>query len=113
MRKKILIPALFALTLPGWAQEKTLPYTQEDRDRLMRAENKTDNLKEGLTEIKQEISRSYSEIKQEISKSDDDLKGQLNMLFTASIGITFVLLSALLWDRRSAIAPQTGGNQIP
>jgi tetrahydromethanopterin S-methyltransferase subunit G len=107
MKKVVIIVALLMLTFPGSAQEKTLPYTLDDRERLIRVEGEVKNLNTGLTEIKQQMAQSNAEIKQQITQSNADIKQQINTLFGACIALIGVLLAVIFWDRRAAMQPQT------
>jgi hypothetical protein len=68
---------------------KEVPFTQEDRDRLIRVETRLD---EGLKAVNQRI---------------DDLRDLLYVV----IGGMLALIGFVLWDRRTALAPAIRKNK--
>jgi cell division protein ZapA (FtsZ GTPase activity inhibitor) len=84
----ITVLALLAITNLSFAA-KEVPFTLEDRDRLIRVETKVD---EGLKAVHQRI---------------DSIE---NLLYVVIAGI-FVLIGFVIWDRRSALAPAIRKNK--
>ena len=90
----ILITTFIILCVPTVSFAKAIPFTQDDRDRLIRLETK---LEEGLKATNQRI---------------DDLNRRIDGLQTFMLwgfGILFggmgILIGFVIWDRRTALAP--------
>ncbi|MBC8109836.1 MAG: hypothetical protein H7Y04_02115 [Verrucomicrobia bacterium] len=82
-----------------------MPYTLDDREKLIRVEGEVKNLNTGLAEIKQQMAQSNADIKQQMAQSNADIKQQANTLFGACIALIGVLLAVIFWDRRSEMQP--------
>jgi cytochrome b subunit of formate dehydrogenase len=89
VKKISVIFILFMSSIAGFAQDKTLPYTLDDRERLIRLEGKTENLEKKL------------------DAGFSDLKQQINILFGACMALIIALIGFIFWDRRTAMQPQT------
>ncbi|MBF0344145.1 MAG: hypothetical protein HQL06_07930 [Nitrospirae bacterium] len=112
------------------SEARDVPYTQEDRDRIIRLEEgqKTTNLRidEGLKAVNQRIDGLESSLNKRIDGVDkriDDMRADINgfkvdmnrrfdQMFTLTLwgfGVLFggmgLLLGFVLWDRRTALAP--------
>jgi len=90
----IVITTFIILCAPTVSFAKAIPFTQDDRDRLIRLETK---LEEGLKATNQRI---------------DDLNRRIDGLQTFMLwgfGILFggmgILIGFVIWDRRTALAP--------
>ncbi|MBC8110392.1 MAG: hypothetical protein H7Y04_04965 [Verrucomicrobia bacterium] len=103
MKKTIVVFVFFILSISGFAQDKTLPYTLEDRERLIRVESKTENLEDKVENLEKKVDAGFARVDAGFS----DLKQQINTLFGACIGLIGVLLVIIFWDRRAAMQPQT------
>lgn len=84
----ITILALLAITNLSFAA-KEVPFTLEDRDRLIRLETKVNGL----------------------DKRIDGLQGLIHILIGAVIAQTIGIVGFVLWDRRSALAPAIRKNK--
>ncbi len=100
MRKFILL--LFCANL--FAQSKEIPFTLEDRDRLIRIEAKLEEMEKRFEQIDkrfEEINRRFEEINRRFE--------QLTQLFigivAAFAGIVAVTIGFAIWDRRTALSP--------
>jgi len=90
----VLITTFIILCAPTVSFAKAIPFTQDDRDRLIRLETKVD---EGFKATNQRI---------------DDLNRRIDGLQTFMLwgfGILFggmgILIGFVIWDRRTALAP--------
>ncbi|MBI4688874.1 MAG: hypothetical protein HY754_01160 [Nitrospirae bacterium] len=92
MKKFIAISILFtALLIASFAFAKEIPYTQEDRDRLIRVETKLDAMEK----------RFDSEIKQ----LREDMNSQFNRLAAIFTALVVFTLGFAIWDRRTMVRP--------
>jgi cytochrome b subunit of formate dehydrogenase len=85
----LLLAAIFAFSV---CYAKEVPFTLEDRDRLIR-------LEEGQKALNQRID--------EQSKRIDDLKDLIYIVIGAIIAQTIGVVGFVIWDRRTAITPVT------
>jgi tetrahydromethanopterin S-methyltransferase subunit G len=90
MKTTIIITILALLTITNLSfASKEVPFTLEDRDRLIRLETKVDGL----------------------DKRIDGLQGLMHILIGAVIAQTIGIVGFVLWDRRSALAPAIRKNK--
>jgi predicted PurR-regulated permease PerM len=87
---------------------KDIPFTQEDRDRLIRLETKIEAIDQRIGSVEQNVNQRIDDMNQRI----DDLRGEMNDLKTFMLwgfGILFggmaVLMTVVIWDRRTALSP--------
>ena len=89
----IVLGVVFFRSGPAaWGQE--VPYTLEDRDRLIRVEAT-------LKEFKESVDKRIDSVDKRIERLETVMMGGFGLLFTSMIG----LVGFVLWDRRSALAP--------
>jgi len=93
----IVITTFIILCAPTVSFPKAIPFTQDDRDRLIR-------LEEGQKALNQRID--------DLNKRIDDLNRRIDGLQTFMLwgfGILFggmgILIGFVIWDRRTALAP--------
>jgi len=93
----VLIITFIILCAPTVSFAKAIPFTQDDRDRLIR-------LEEGQKALNQRID--------DLNKRIDDLNKRIDGLQTFMLwgfGILFggmgILIGFVIWDRRTALAP--------
>ena len=71
-----------------------MPYTLEDRDRLIRVEAT-------LKEFKESVDKRIDSVDKRVERLETVMMGGFGLLFTSMIG----LVGFVLWDRRTALAP--------
>ncbi|ACI20242.1 MULTISPECIES: hypothetical protein [Thermodesulfovibrio] len=91
----IIILSIFILgTSVSFAKE--IPFTQEDRERLIRVE-------EGLKAVNQRIDS--------LDKRIDDLKNLMYILISVIFAQTIGVVGFVIWDRRTALQPAIRKNK--
>ncbi len=106
--KKYILLLFFVSLLKINADSKVIPYTMDDRDRMMRLEVK---LEEGLKTIDAKFDAINSKFDAESKKSDARFEAlQRQIDFTNNLILTLIagLLGSIIymwWDRRAANAP--------
>lgn len=90
----LIILVIVARTGSAWGKE--VPYTLEDRDRLIRVEAKIE-----------QIDKRFEQIDRRIERLENVMMWGFGLLFTTMIG----LVGFVLWDRRSALAPAIRKNK--
>ncbi len=104
MKKRVLIGIVwvwgfFGSGPPAWAEE--VPYTLEDRDRLIRVEATLREFKESVDKRIESVDRRIDSVDKRIERLETVMMGGFGLLFTSMIG----LVGFVLWDRRTALAP--------
>jgi hypothetical protein len=104
IKRFILLTIGMLIVASSISYAKEIPYTQEDRDRLIRVETKLD---EGLKAVNQRIDEGHKAVNQRI----DDLRDEMRDMKTFMLwgfGILFggmgILIGFVIWDRRTALA---------
>jgi len=94
--------ALFVIVLimsaVSTVHAKEISFSQDDRDRLVRVEIKVEEGQKG-------IQRQVDDLKTSNQKQFDDLRAFLFWGFGILFGGMGMLISFVLWDRRTALAP--------
>jgi len=85
------------------AQSNEIPFTQEDRDRLIRLEDQSKTLDNRI--IRLEVQIEY------IERQLDDIKAFMLWGFGILFGGMGILIGFVLWDRRTTLAPVIKENQ--
>ncbi len=94
--KRVLILIIILLNSVTLSLAKEIPFTQDDRDRLIR-------LEEGLKAVNQRIDS--------LDKRIDGLQGLMYVVIGAVIAQTIGIVGFVLWDRRTALAPAIRKNK--
>ncbi len=109
MHRSYFIPVIIlTLILTSLGYGKDIPFTQEDRDRLIRLETKIEAIDQRIGSVEQNVNLRINDVNQRI----DDLRGEMNDLKTFMLwgfGILFggmaLLITVVIWDRRTALSP--------
>jgi hypothetical protein len=101
MKAVISLTILAILTMTGLSfASKEVPYTLDDRDRLIRVETR-------LTEMERRFDSRFDAMDKRI----DGLQGLMYVVIGAVIAQTIGIVGFVLWDRRSALAPAIRKNK--
>ena len=95
--KKLIIAFLVFLFLPAqtlWAQEKSLSYSQSDRDRMVRVE----------TQI-QALDKRIDDVHLQINRLEDKFDSYFMWGFGLVLMSIFGLIGFVIYDRRTTLAP--------
>lgn len=98
--KRILTTILFAFTLSvpdNGTYAKDIPYTQEDRDRLIRVETKL----EAIDKRFDAIDRRFDDM----NKRFEDMNAQANRMSAIFTALVVAVIGFALWDRRTMVRP--------
>lgn len=107
-RIKIYLLALtiFLTVMDAWA--KDVPYTLEDRDRLIRMETSLKEFKESVDKHFEQIDKRFEQVDKRFEQVDRRIERVesvmmwgFGLLFTTMVG----MVGFVLWDRRTAVAP--------
>jgi Mg2+ and Co2+ transporter CorA len=99
MKRVIAISILFTvLFIASFAFANGIPYTQEDRDRLVRVEAKLEAMEKRFDSLEKQFD---SEIKQ----LREDMNSQFNRLAAIFTALVVFTLGFAIWDRRTMVRP--------
>jgi hypothetical protein len=107
MRKILRITVLFLILLPSFvrAETKEIPFTLDDRDRIIRTEQNLESLR---TEMKTRFDGVKSEMNTRFENMDKRFDQLFNFLW-AIIGIFSTMMISVFgfafWDRKLSLAP--------
>ncbi len=96
MRLVALILMLFVIALA-----KEVPFTQEDRDRIIRLEEGQKYLQKQIDDLKKQI----DDLKKDTQRQFDELRTFLYWGFGILFGGMGILIGFVIWDRRTAVEP--------
>jgi hypothetical protein len=99
---KLLLFLLFVFLLhKGYSQSTSVPFTLEDRDRIMRTEQE-------IKSLRNEINIRFENQQQQINDLKESIK-DIKVMLLWGFGILFSLflfmLGFIIWDRRTALNP--------
>lgn len=98
----IIILVVLSISL-SFSQEKevVIPYTQADRDRLVRVEKRLDNVEKSLEALRVDVKDGQAALRKEMQDGQAELRNLIYSIF----GLIGVLVALVIWDRRTAIKP--------
>jgi len=106
----IFIIILIALT--GFSQSREVPYTLDDRDRLIRTEEKVESLHNEIVSLRNEMDARFESVNKSINERFDSQQRQIDDLktiyfwgFGIMITLMMFILGYMIWDRRTAFTP--------
>lgn len=117
MKTLYKIILFFLLTMPfvAIAENKEIPFTLDDRDRIIRTEQKVESLKtemnqrfEGVNQRFESVNQRFESVNQRFDAMDKRFDQLFNFLW-AFIGIFTAMMVAVFgfafWDRKLSLAP--------
>ena len=87
------------IVMNAWA--KDVPYTLEDRDRLIKIETSLREFKESVDQRFEQVDKRFEQVDRRIERLESVIIWGFGLLFTSMMG----LMGFVLWDRRTAVAP--------
>ena len=102
----LLTLTISLIVMNSWA--KDVPYTLEDRDRIIRMETSLKEFKESVDKRFEQIDKRFEQVDKrfeqvdrQIERVESVLMWGFGLLFTSMLG----MVGFVLWDRRTAVAP--------
>ncbi len=95
--KRACLILVFVLILSGNAFAKEVPYTLEDRDRLIRVEARLAEIDKRFEQIDKRF--------EDFNKRFGSLERQIDRLVMISTALVVCIIGFALWDRRTMIRP--------
>ncbi|MDY0201935.1 MAG: hypothetical protein RBR40_13205, partial [Tenuifilaceae bacterium] len=104
MKNLLVILFFLSLTTGAFAQVQEVPFTLDDRDRIMRTEEQIKSTNDKIESLRNEMNAKFDAVDQrfETMESKFDL---LYWLFGILFGLITFLIGYIMWDRRTALFP--------
>ena len=109
---KSLITILFIIFSTSLFAQEEVPFTLEDRDRLIRLEAEQKALRNEMNALRNEMNARFESIENEFGtklesqqSQIDDLKIMFRWGFSILITLMLFILGYIIWDRRTALHP--------
>lgn len=105
--KKLITILLFVISITCIiAQQQTvsreIPYTQDDRDRMIRLEER---LASNTSSLQKQIDQRFESLQKQMDQRFDDIRAFMFWGFGILFASTISMVGFVLWDRRSVITP--------
>jgi flavodoxin len=108
MRESLIVLSLFLLVEVMMGQVKKeedeyrpIPYTQKDRDLLIKLDERTKYLEQLINERTNYLNERIDNLQKQIDGLREDMKWQFGVLFT----LVVALFGFIIWDRRTFMKP--------
>ncbi|MBI4647731.1 MAG: hypothetical protein HY738_14365 [Bacteroidia bacterium] len=118
MKKFTLAISFMLITFFGKAEFKEIPFTLDDRDRIIRLEQKVEALNEKIEALNEKNELQFKALNDRIDAQNEKFDAQnekfdaqnekFSTLFTLIyiiLGSIITLMGFVLWDRRSTLKP--------
>ena len=106
---KLLISfLLMVLGVTGYTQSREIPYTQDDRDRIIRLEEKVESLDEKIDLVERNLNTRMDGLEDKFDLLREDMNSKFNLLSSLVGGLILVMFgftSYLVWDRKTTLRP--------
>jgi len=106
---KILLGSFFLLlSLTGFTQSREIPYTQDDRDRMIRLEEKVESLDVKMELVEKNLNIRMDGLEDKFELLREDMNSKFNLLSTLVISLIVVMFGFtgyLVWDRKTTLKP--------
>lgn len=107
LRIFVVVLTVLAGLFTASAGAREMPFTQEDRDRLVRVEAKVEALEKRMDEGFRSTDRRIDDLRDEVRDVKDFMLWGFGILF----GGMGLLIGFVIWDRRTALAPAVKKNK--
>jgi tetrahydromethanopterin S-methyltransferase subunit G len=106
MRKWILHIALLLFCVDLFAQtDRSVPFTLEDRDRILRIEQRLDAMEKRFEQRFEQVDKRFEELRADMNARFEQQHNTITILIGVFATITAVTIGFALWDRRTMIRP--------
>lgn len=89
-------------------QQKEIPFTLADRDRLIQVEEQLKSLNQRFEDMNQrfgDMNRRFDDMNARMDRMEDKFDIYFTWGFGLVLGAILILMGFILWDRRTTIAP--------
>ena len=116
--QKITLYFLLMLPMIGAAETKEIPFTMDDRDRIIRTEQKVEALDAKISSLDIKMDSKVNDMRSEMNARFESIDSRFDQLFNffwAFIGIFTAMMVSVFgfafWDRKLSMAPMKKDNQ--
>ena len=110
--QKLFMFLLLILPMIVKAETKEIPFTLDDRDRIMRTEQKVESLKTEMNSRFESVDKQFNVLRAEMNARFESIDKRFDQLFNflyAIIGIFTVMTASVFgfafWDRKTVVDP--------
>jgi len=96
---------LIVIVMTSLSDGKEVPFSQEDRDRLVRLEEGQKGFNQRIEGVEKNLNIRIDDLKRELKEDLSDLKTFILWGFGILFGGMGILIGFVIWDRRTALAP--------
>jgi phosphoglycerate-specific signal transduction histidine kinase len=111
MKNLFVIFLFLSLATGAFAQVQAVPFTLDDRDRIMRTEEQLKSTNEKIESLRNEINARFEAVDQRFDAVDqrfETMESKFDLIYWL-FGILFALIlffiGFIMWDRRTALYP--------
>ncbi len=112
MKRLILLIQFLILAVVLNGQEKSIPYTQADRDRMVRLETKIEAIDKRIDDLISNsdgkflnINNKFTDLERKIDRLEDKFDSYFMWGFGMVLMSIFGLIGFIIYDRRTTLAP--------
>ena len=105
MKRLILLIQFLILTFILNGQEQAIPYTQADRDRIVRLETKVEALDKRIDDLSVNMGSRFSDVDKKFDRLEDKFDSYFMWGFGMVLMSIFGLIGFIVYDRRTTLAP--------
>jgi hypothetical protein len=104
MKKLFIIIIFSGLIFQAFAQTREVPFTLDDRDRIMRTEERIESLRNEMNAKFDAVETRFEALETKIDAVNSKFE-PLYWAFGILITLMFFILGFIIWDRRTALNP--------
>jgi len=118
MKNLLVILFFISLTTGAFAQVQEVPFTLDDRDRIMRTEEQIKSTNDKIESLRNEMNAKFDAVDQRFDAVDqrfdavdqrfETMESKFDLLywlFGILFGLITFLIGYIMWDRRTALFP--------
>jgi prefoldin subunit 5 len=102
--KKLIVFVIGYIMMLG-IYSKEIPYTLEDRERLIRLEEGLNSVNQRIDILEKSLNQRIDGLEKSLNRRIDDIYQLMVVLIGAIIAQIIGVIGFVLWDRRTAITP--------
>ena len=105
LKRLILLIQFLILTVILNGQEQTIPYTQADRDRMVRLETKVEALDKRIDDLSSNMETRFTDVDEKFDRLEDKFDSYFMWGFGMVLMSIFGLIGFIIYDSRTTLAP--------
>jgi len=107
VRVIVFLMLLLSAGASAFAQGREVPFTLDDRDRLIKLEERVNSTNERITSLEKSLDVKFDSMNSKL----DDIKTFMYWGFGILFSMMMFLFGFVLWDRRTVLSPVTRRNR--